>query len=65
MKGKSFVVKGGASLRIDDIPPFEPCLIHLCCLGAREFQLDLMRALKARGFRFVSRHAGLRVPGGR
>ena len=35
---------------MSDIPPFEPCLLHLCCIGVREFQLDLMRALKARGF---------------
>jgi len=48
---QSFVIKGGANLHIDDIPPFEPCLVHLCCLGARGFQLDLMRALRARGFR--------------
>jgi sugar/nucleoside kinase (ribokinase family) len=34
-----------------DIPPFEPCLLHLCCVGVRKFHLDLMRALKARGFR--------------
>jgi sugar/nucleoside kinase (ribokinase family) len=48
---ESFVIKGGANLHIDDIPPFEPCLVHLCCFGAGRFQLDLMRALRARGFR--------------
>ena len=48
---KSFIIKGGTSLYIDDIPPFEPCLAHLCCIGVRGFQLDLMRALKAHGFR--------------
>ena len=48
-KRQAFLVRGGA--RIDDIPPFEPCLAHLCCMDGREFQLDLMRSLKARGFR--------------
>jgi sugar/nucleoside kinase (ribokinase family) len=48
---QAFVIKGGEHFAISDIPPFEPCLIHLCCMDVREFQLDLMRALKARGFR--------------
>ena len=47
---QSFITKGGARLRIDDIPPFEPCLAHLCCFGDRKVQLDLMRALKTLGF---------------
>jgi sugar/nucleoside kinase (ribokinase family) len=46
-----FRTKVGEPFAISDIPPFEPCLIHLCCIGVREFQLDLLRALKARGFR--------------
>ena len=46
-----FVVKIGDSLGIDDIPSSEPCLTHLCCFGPRSTQLDLMRALKTRGFR--------------
>ena len=46
-----FRVKVGDPFAISDIPPFEPCLVHSCCMGVREFQLDLMRALKARGFR--------------
>ena len=46
---QSFLIRGGG--RIDEIPPFEPCLVHLCCIGVREFQLDLMRSLKAQGFR--------------
>jgi sugar/nucleoside kinase (ribokinase family) len=46
-----FRIKVGEPFAISDIPPFDPCLIHLCCTGVREFQLDLMRALKARGFR--------------
>jgi sugar/nucleoside kinase (ribokinase family) len=48
---QAFVIKGGEHFASSDIPPFEPCLIHLCCMGLREFQLDLMRTLKARGFR--------------
>ena len=48
---QAFLIKSGEPFAISDIPPFEPCLIHLCCLGVREFQLDLMRALKTRGFR--------------
>ena len=48
---RAFLIKGGEHFAISDIPPFEPCLIHLCCIGVRKFQLDLMRALKARGFR--------------
>jgi len=46
---QSFLIRGGG--RIDEIPPFEPCLVHLCCIGFPEFQLDLMRSLKAKGFR--------------
>ena len=45
-----FFIKVGEPFVISDIPPFEPCLLHLCCLGLQEFQLDLMRALIARGF---------------
>jgi sugar/nucleoside kinase (ribokinase family) len=48
---QAFLIKGAEHIAIGDIPPFEPCLIHLCCMGVREFQMDLMRALKARGFR--------------
>jgi sugar/nucleoside kinase (ribokinase family) len=38
-------------ITINDILPFEQCLVHLCWIGPRESQLYLMRALKARGFR--------------
>ncbi|MBN2034966.1 MAG: carbohydrate kinase family protein [Deltaproteobacteria bacterium] len=41
----------GKPFMIGDLPPVEPCLIHLCCIGVRGFHLDLARALKARGFR--------------
>ena len=54
-----FVVKVGASLRSDDVPPLEPCLIHLCYFGLRDVQLDLMRALNRRGFRLSVDMQGL------
>lgn len=44
-----FQVKSGS--HIDKMPTFEPCLLHLCCMGPRDAQLDLMESLKARGFR--------------
>jgi sugar/nucleoside kinase (ribokinase family) len=34
-----------------DVPPIEPCLIHLGALADREFSLEFMRHLKQRGFR--------------
>jgi sugar/nucleoside kinase (ribokinase family) len=46
-----FREKMGEPFTVSDMPPLEPCLIHLCCIDAPRFQLDLMRALKARGFR--------------
>jgi sugar/nucleoside kinase (ribokinase family) len=46
-----FLIKGAKQFVIDDIPPFEPCLMHLCCVGAPQSQLELMRGLRARGFR--------------
>jgi sugar/nucleoside kinase (ribokinase family) len=48
---QAFRIKVGEPFVMSDIPPFEPCLLHLCCTGVRKFHLDLMRALKARGFR--------------
>ena len=44
-------IKGGGDFDLSDIPPFEPCIIHLCCMGVRDLRLDPMRALKTRGFR--------------
>jgi sugar/nucleoside kinase (ribokinase family) len=46
-----FFLKCATHFAIDDIPAFEPCLVHLCCFGPPGVQLDLMRALKTRGFR--------------
>lgn len=45
------VIKSGEHFTLGDIPPFEPCLIHLCTFGHTEFQLNLMSELKTRGFR--------------
>lgn len=50
-KRQPYLVKAGDNITIDYIPPLEPSLAHVCCMGPHEFQLDLMRALKARGFR--------------
>ncbi len=44
-------VKGGGDFIISDIPPFEPCLVHLCCMSGSGLQLELLRALRGRGFR--------------
>jgi sugar/nucleoside kinase (ribokinase family) len=46
---QAFHVKGKS--HIDKIPSFKPCLVHLCCIGIREVQLDLMRSIKSSGFR--------------
>ena len=36
---------------MDDVPPIEPCLIHLGGLSDHEFTLKFLQTLKARGFR--------------
>ncbi|OPY65922.1 MAG: pfkB family carbohydrate kinase [Syntrophorhabdus sp. PtaU1.Bin050] len=46
---QSFIIRRGS--RINDMPAFEPCLVHLSWMGIREFELDFIRSLKARGFR--------------
>ena len=46
-----FLIKRGGYFCIDDMPPIEPCLIHLGGLSDHEFPMEFMRALKARGFR--------------
>ncbi|MFZ7113500.1 MAG: PfkB family carbohydrate kinase [Desulfatiglandales bacterium] len=48
---QGYVVKGGGDFLVSDLPPLEPCLVHLCCMSGPGLQLELMRALKARGFR--------------
>jgi sugar/nucleoside kinase (ribokinase family) len=44
-------VKGRGDFLISDIPPFESCLVHLCCMSGPGVQLELLRALRGRGFR--------------
>jgi len=46
-----FLIKRGGYFTIDDMPPIDPCLIHLGGLSDREFPMEFMRTLKARGFR--------------
>jgi sugar/nucleoside kinase (ribokinase family) len=46
-----FLMKGAGPFAMGDLPLMEPCLVHLCSMGFPESQLDLMRALKSRGFR--------------
>jgi len=43
-------VKGADGFHIDDIPPFEPCLVHLCCMTGPGLQLGFLRALRERGY---------------
>lgn len=44
-------VRSSEPFVVSGVPTFEESLIHLCCIGGHEFQLDLMRALKARKLR--------------
>ena len=46
-----FLIERGGYFCIDDMPPIEPCLIHLGGLSDHEFPLEFLRALRARGFR--------------
>lgn len=46
-----FLLERGGYFCMDDMPPMEPCLIHLGGLSDHEFPMEFMRALKARGFR--------------
>lgn len=46
-----FLVKPGGCYSIEDIPSIEPCLIHLGGLSPQEFSVELVEALKERGFR--------------
>jgi len=36
---------------IEDLPPLEPCLIHLGGFGDQEFPMEFLQSLKERGFR--------------
>jgi sugar/nucleoside kinase (ribokinase family) len=41
----------GEPLTFGEMPPFEPCLVHLCLIGCPDSQIELMRSFKERGFR--------------
>jgi sugar/nucleoside kinase (ribokinase family) len=45
-----FLVNPGGCFSIEDIPPIQPCLIHLGGLSPQEFPVELLKTLKARGF---------------
>jgi hypothetical protein len=46
-----------------DVPPIEPCWIHLAALTDREFRLEFMWQLKQRGFRLSVDMQGFAAPG--
>jgi sugar/nucleoside kinase (ribokinase family) len=54
-----FLVKAGDSVTIGEVPPLGPCLVHLCCMGGQESQIELIYALKRRGFRLSLDMQGL------
>jgi sugar/nucleoside kinase (ribokinase family) len=46
-----FLERQAGPFGIDDVPPIEPCLIHLAGWHISEFSLEFMQELKALGFR--------------
>ena len=46
-----YQTKNAGFFVIEEMPPIEPCLIHLGALTDKEFTLGFMRELKERGFR--------------
>jgi sugar/nucleoside kinase (ribokinase family) len=46
-----FQIKNAGFFVIEEMPPIEPCLIHLGALTDKEFTLGFMGELKERGFR--------------
>ena len=46
-----FLERGAEHFDIADIPPVDPCVVHLAGWHIREFTLEFMEGLKARGFR--------------
>lgn len=46
-----FQIRSAGSFRIEEMPSFEPCLVHLSGLSDQEFTLEFMKELKKRGFR--------------
>jgi sugar/nucleoside kinase (ribokinase family) len=46
-----YQIKNAGFFEIEEMPPLEPCLVHLGALTDREFSLEFMQHLKERGFR--------------
>jgi sugar/nucleoside kinase (ribokinase family) len=46
-----YQTKNAGFFSLQELTPFEPCLIHLGATTDREFTLEFMRGLKERGFR--------------
>ena len=46
-----YLVRSAGFYQIEEMPPMEPCSMHLGGLSDQEFTLDFMRGLKNRGFR--------------
>jgi len=46
-----FMTKRSGYFHVEDLPPIEPCLIHLGGLSDHEFSMEFIKSLKARGFR--------------
>ena len=45
-----FLIRRGGYFSMDDMPPIEPCMIHLSGLSDHEFPLEFLQTLKRRGF---------------
>jgi sugar/nucleoside kinase (ribokinase family) len=48
-----YLIRSAGFYQIEEMPPLEPCLIHLGGLSDQEFTLDFIRGLKDRGFRLT------------
>jgi sugar/nucleoside kinase (ribokinase family) len=46
-----YQTKNAGFFTIEEMPPLEPCLIHLGAITDMEFTLEFVQALRARGFR--------------
>lgn len=45
-----FIMKNAGFFRLEEMPPLQPCLIHLGGLNDQEFTIEFVRTLKRRGF---------------
>lgn len=46
-----YQIKNAGFFVIEEMPPLEPCLVHLGALTDREFTVEFMQGLRAQGFR--------------